>query len=116
MRYGYYSNLAIQEKREKWEKERKRILQRTTNALSRLSKEIKFSEVYLFGSLTHQNRFTENSDVDIAFWGLADEDFFYAMAFLSREIGRDVDVIQLEHHPFKNKIQATGVKKWTKNS
>jgi predicted nucleotidyltransferase len=116
MRYGYYSDIALQEKREKLEKDRKRLLQRTTNVLSRLSKEVKFSQAYLFGSLTQQNRFTEDSDVDIGFLGLADEDFFYSIAFLSREIGRDVDVIQLERHPFKEKIQTTGVKTWTKNS
>jgi hypothetical protein len=52
----------------------------------------------------------------MGFLGLADEDFFYAMAFLSREIGRDVDLIQLESHPLRNKILTTGVKKWTKNS
>lgn len=116
MRYGYYSDIAKKEKREKMEKERKRILKRTTNALSCLSKEIKFSEAYLFGSLILPYRFKEDSDVDIGFWGLADENFFYAIAFLSREIGRDVDVLQLENHPFKDKIQAAGVKKWTKNS
>ena len=116
MRYGYYSDIALQEKREKWEKKRKRILQRTTNVLSRLSKKVKFSEAYLFGSLTLPYRFTEDSDVDIGFFGLADEDFFYSIAFLSREIGRDVDVIQLECHPFRDKIQTAGVKTWTKNS
>jgi len=116
MRYGYYSDLAIQEKREKWEKERKRILRRTNKALGCLSQKIKFSEAYLFGSVTLPYRFTKDSDVDIGFWGLANEDFFYAIAFLSREIGRDVDVIQLERHPFKEKIQTTGVKTWTKNS
>lgn len=116
MRYGYYPDIAIQEKREKREKERKEILQRTTNALNRLSKKIKFSEAYLFGSSILPYRFKEYSDVDIGFLGLADEDFFYAMAFLSRDIGRDVDVIQLERHPFKDKVQTTGVKTWTRNS
>lgn len=115
MRYGYYPDLAIEEKREKWEKDRKMFLRRTVNALDRLSKKIKFSEAYLFGSLTQQGNFREDSDVDVAFFDLSDKDFFYTMAFLSREIGRDVDVIQLEQHKFKDKILANGIKKWTKS-
>jgi len=115
MKYGYYPDIAVQEKREKREEERKRVFQRTCDALKLLGEEIQFSEAYIFGSLIHPYRFRDDSDVDIGFFGLADEDFFRAIAFLSREIGRDVDVIQLESHPLKDKIQTAGVMKWTKS-
>jgi predicted nucleotidyltransferase len=116
MKYDFYSNLAICEKKEQREQERKRILKKTNNALSRLNQKISFSEAYLFGSVIQEGNFTENSDVDIAFRGLTDKDFFRTMAFLSREIGRDVDVIQLEQHPFKEKISTIKFRKWTKKS
>lgn len=116
MKYGYYSDVAVQEKKEKWEEERKRVLQRTVNALNLLTREIKFSEAHIFGSLIHPYNFRDDSDVDIGFFGLADEDFFRAIALLSREIGRDVDVIQLESHPLKDRIQTAGIMDWTKSN
>jgi len=112
MRYGFYPDLAIHEKKEKREKERMLILKRTIEALDCLSKKVNFSEAFLFGSLTKQYSFTEESDVDIAFYGLSDEDFFYTIAFLSQKIRRDVDIIQLENHPLRDKIYDTGVIKW----
>ncbi len=116
MKYGYYSDIAVQEKKEKREEERKRILQRTTDALNLLAREVKFSEAYIFGSLIHPYNFRDDSDVDIGFLGLADEDFFKAIALLSNEIGRDVDVIQLENHPLKDRIQTAGIIEWTKSN
>jgi len=116
MKYGYYSDIAVQEKRVKREEERLRILQRTKNALILLAKDIKFSQAYIFGSLICPYRFKDKSDVDIGFFGLADEDFFRAMALLSREIGRDVDVIQLENHPLKDRIQKREIIEWTKSN
>jgi predicted nucleotidyltransferase len=116
MKYGFYSDMAVQEKMEKREEERKRVLQRITDALDLLAREIKFSEAHIFGSLIHPYRFRENSDVDIGFLGLADEDFFRTIGFLSRAIGRDVDVIQLESHPLKDKIQTVEIIEWTKSN
>jgi len=115
MKYGYYSDIAIQEKQEKREEERKRILQRTFDALNLLAREVKFSKAHIFGSLVCPYKFRDDSDVDIGFFGLADEDFFRAIALLSNEIGRDVDVIQLENHPLKDRIQTAGIIEWTKS-
>lgn len=116
MKYGYFSDIAVQERRAKREEERMRILQKTTNALNLLANKIKFSQAYIFGSLICPYRFKESSDVDIGFLGLADKDFFRAIALLSREIGRDVDVIQLENHPLKDRIQTGEIIQWKRNS
>jgi uncharacterized protein len=54
--------------------------------------------------------FIPDSDVDIAFYKLKDEDFFKAISFLSRRLARDVDVIQLEGHRLEEKRKSTGIK------
>jgi len=50
--------------------------------------------------------------VDVAFVGLRDEDFFTAMAFLSQELETDVDVVQLEASPLREKIRKEGIPIW----
>lgn len=40
--------------------------------------------VYIFGSLTHPNRFTENSDVDLAVSGIPNERFYASFAAVTR--------------------------------
>ncbi|MBM3310127.1 MAG: nucleotidyltransferase domain-containing protein [Candidatus Aminicenantes bacterium] len=79
-----------------------------------LSREISFGEAILFGSLTKKGKFADESDIDIAFAGLADADFFRAQAFLSRDLGCEVDVVQIENSGrLKNKIREDGVR-WKK--
>ncbi|GFP39274.1 hypothetical protein HKBW3S47_00973 [Candidatus Hakubella thermalkaliphila] len=51
--------------------------------------------------------------MDIGFVGLRDEDFFKAMSFISREIGVEVDVIQLEGHRLEARVKREGLK-WTR--
>ena len=49
----------------------------------------------------------------MAFVGLRDGDFFQAIAFLTRELEADVDVVQLEGHPLREKIVKEGIR-WTR--
>ncbi len=75
---------------------------------------ISFEQAYIFGSLAKPYRFFKDSDVDVAFLGLRDEDFFQAIAFLSRELDANVDVIQLEDHTLRDKVMREGIK-WKKS-
>ena len=101
---------ALKKKREEREKSRRKRMTEVHKALDKLSREISFGEAIVFGSLTEKGQFTDESDIDIAFAGLADEDFFRAQAFLSRELGCEVDVVQLEKSGrLKKKIREEGV-------
>ena len=107
-------NRALLREREEREAQRQKQIALVFKALDALSRLISFDQAYIFGSLAKPHRFFKGSDVDIAFVGLKDEDFFQAIAFLSRELGRDVDVLQLEEHPLRDKIVREGIK-WKKN-
>lgn len=104
---------AIAEERERRERRRKERLTAVLEALDRLSRQISFEEAYIFGSLAKRERFFGDSDVDIAFVGLRDEDFFQAIAFLSQELETEVDLLQLEGHPRRGKIIQEGIR-WKK--
>jgi len=101
-------------KTEEREKLRKVSLERIDCALKRLSEELHFEEAYIFGSVTAQYKFSEYSDIDIAFKGLAKDDLFYAVSFLSREIGRDVNAVRLEDLHFRDKVLREGIR-WKKD-
>ena len=91
-------------------RERRKLLARTVSALNKLSSRVKFREAYIFGSITKPYMFFDSSDVDIAFLGLEEDKLFFTVAFLSEEIGRDVEVIELEKAPFKDKILREGIR------
>jgi len=105
---------AIAKERERQEQQRRERLGAAFQALEKLARQVPFQEAYIFGSLAKPHRFFKDSDIDIAFVGLKDENFFQAIAFLSRELGRDVDVLQLEEHPLRDKIVREGIK-WKKD-
>ena len=92
------------------ERKRQEGLAAVFAALDELSHQISFEEAYVFGSLAKPYRFFEGSDVDIAFIGLRNEDFFQATAFLSREIDVEVDVLQLEGYPMGERIVREGIR------
>lgn len=103
----------LERKRREQEEFRLQLIKKLFDTLDKLSQEIPFKEAYLFGSIGKPYRFTKESDVDIGFLGLKDEHFFKAMSFISREIGVDVDILQLENHRLAKKIKKEGIK-WTK--
>jgi len=41
------------------------------------------TKVVLFGSLTNRERFSDRSDVDIAVWGIPDDQFFLAVGLVN---------------------------------
>jgi predicted nucleotidyltransferase len=102
---------AIRDRKEAREKQRLDLLRDALWALDKLTHQIAFDEAYLFGSITKPYHFSNASDLDIGFIGLKDEDFFRAIAFLSRELGTEVDVVQLEGYRMAEKIKKEG-KRW----
>lgn len=101
---------ALAKKKHEREQLRMQLLAASLQALDKLSQLIKFDQAYVFGSVSRTQGFDEHSDLDIAFAGLQDEDFFTAMSFLSREVGLDeVDVVQLEGHRLASTIVKEGI-------
>jgi len=92
------------------EKLRENLLQHIQVALLELSKIVSFKDAYIFGSVINSKTFLPFSDIDIAFYGLKEENFFKTMAFLSGRLERDVDIIQLENHRLEKKILNEGIK------
>ena len=103
----------LRERKEKSERLRLAILKKIEETLAEASTRIKFDEAYIFGSVTKPGRFGEDSDIDIGFYGLSDQDFFKMAAYLSLELGREVDVVQLEGHRLEQKVKAEGIR-WRK--
>lgn len=105
---------ALVREQEEREQQRQKQIALVLKVLDALSQVISFEQAYIFGSLAKPYRFFRDSDVDIAFLGLQNKDFFQAIAFLSRELGRNVDAIQLEGHPLRDKVMREGIK-WKKS-
>ncbi|KHE90420.1 MAG: hypothetical protein SCABRO_03803 [Candidatus Scalindua brodae] len=91
----------------------KKTLKEACNILRKLSEGVQFEAAYIFGSVLEMNRFSEHSDVDIAFLGLDRDELFYVTSFISGKIGRDVNIIHLEDISFKDKILMEGFQ-WKK--
>jgi predicted nucleotidyltransferase len=108
----YLLDEVVERKRKDREKFRLHLIEKLFDTLRKLRVEVSFHEAYLFGSISRPYKFSGTSDIDIGFTGLKAEDFFKAMSFISREIGRDVDVVQLEGHRLAEKIKRDGIK-WT---
>ena len=69
-------------------------------------------KAFVFGSLVRPGHFWETSDVDVAVEEINPENFFQALADLSRTVERDVDLIPLMQCPFANRIREGGIS-WT---
>ncbi len=113
--YDFFVKQAILTRRNNLEILRKDTLTKIQEALDALNRNIQFNEAYIFGSVTNPFHFNEDSDIDIGFYGLKDENFFHTISFLSEFIGRDVDIIQIENFSHLVKKIKEGIK-WTKKN
>ena len=78
-----------------------------------LSELIPGNTVLVFGSLTHRGQFNDASDVDLAFEIQPEGiDTLQLMAELSEQLGRPVDIINMDECRFREKILRTG-DRWT---
>ncbi len=96
MKYGNLVRKAIEKRRQQRETVRQEVLSNVFEALEELTQHVIFDEAYVFGSVTQPYKFRDQSDIDIAFANLQDKNFFFTIAFLSKRLGREVDVVQLE--------------------
>jgi uncharacterized protein len=92
------------------EKIRKKVWMQVEVALDTLSEAYSWDEVYIFGSLIREGKFSSKSDVDIAIKGLNKFQHFSFVGDFSLLLGRDVDVIRLEDCHFSNSITSGGIK------
>lgn len=111
-RFALWERLKEERARDR-ERDRLTLLTKVMEALDRLSRDYKWREAYVFGSLTRPGRFRAESDVDIAVRGLDKFALFAFVGDLSSLLGRDVDVVVLEECPFAETIVSKGFK-WQK--
>ena len=115
METTYVLDRVLAQKRAQREAMRLAVMEQVCQALEKLSESIPFRRAYIFGTVIKPCRFCEASDVDIAFEGLRDEHFFKAMAYLSKALEREVDVVQIEQHRLRDRILREGIL-WTKHA
>lgn len=97
-------------KAEEREQLRLKTIKDTFEAIKRLAEVAFFQEAYIFGSVTEPYQFGESSDIDIAFKKLDRDRLFFAVSFLSRWLGRDVNIVHLENIHFKERILKDGMR------
>jgi len=62
-----------------------------------LKKEFGAKKVVIFGSLVNKSRFHTRSDIDLAVWGIAEEDYLRALGkLLDLTIEFSVDLVRVE--------------------
>jgi hypothetical protein len=103
---------AIAERRARWERERQITLTQVLQLLDEYGPRFSLREAYVFGSVTGAGRFDARSDVDIAIGRIPVASFFEMMTTLSLELGRDVDLVELDKCHFAHRIREKGVR-WT---
>jgi predicted nucleotidyltransferase len=96
--------------KQSYEKIRISILGQICEALTALSHQYGWEEVYVFGSVIQPGRFQPRSDIDIAIKGLDKFQLYSFISDISSSLQRDVDVIALEECPFSEFIIKKGVK------
>jgi uncharacterized protein len=94
------------------EKERQYLLNKTLNWLDTFGSQYGIQKAYIFGSLTQPQKFTHQSDIDIAVEQINPDDFFLVISLISEAMARDVDVIEINKCHFADRIRQTGIL-WT---
>jgi predicted nucleotidyltransferase len=95
--------------------ERERLCQETLAALmpkleaigARHAAEI--SRLLVFGSLLHPERFTRNSDIDVAVDWRRKGDYFALWREMEEALGREIDFRELGDDAFSQRVRAQGL-------
>ena len=103
---------AIAQQNQRWETERQNTLRQVFAILSQAARQFSFSQAIIFGSATYPGQFHTNSDIDIAVIDLPSEHFFDLAVMLSRNLEREVDLVELSKVHFADKIRREGIG-WT---
>jgi uncharacterized protein len=97
-------------KRKEREKLRQLAIARLDKALEVLSEKYSWNGIFIFGSVTREGAFHENSDIDVGIEGLDPLQHHEFVGELSRLLERDVDVVLLEECGFADRIKEKGLK------
>jgi predicted nucleotidyltransferase len=97
------------------EKIRISLLRQVSNALKSIKKKYHWDEAYLFGSVAQEERFRQNSDIDIAISGLDKFEHYAFTAEISELLEKSIDVVLLEECPFAQSIKEKGLK-WNRKT
>ncbi len=100
-------------RREKLEQERQKLIVKTKQWLEEFATEYGINKAYIFGSVTQEGKFHQNSDVDIAIENIYPEKYCLAISLLSSYLEKDVDLIRLDQCHFSERIRQKGIL-WTK--
>jgi len=107
-----YLDEILAKKRSRLEQERQKLLKKTIDWLDNYGSRYGIKQAYIFGSLTRENQFTKDSDIDIAV-EITNADYLFSLiGFISEATERKVDLIQLNNCHFANRIREKGMK-WT---
>jgi predicted nucleotidyltransferase len=109
----YLLDEALIGRKEALERERQATLEQVKQWLAANGSKYGIEKAYIFGSLVRPNRFTKQSDIDLAVEYIEPEQLFMAMTALAEAIGREVDLIELPQCPFAHRIRQEGIL-WTK--
>ena len=90
-RYTATAQARAQDRQKKRAERYRRAWELARKAAHLLQEEFGATQVMAFGSLAHEDRFTLWSDIDLAVWGLADADYFSAVARL-QDLDRDISI------------------------
>jgi uncharacterized protein len=105
----YLLDEAIARRQHDNEQHRQAILVKLWQWLDQFGDRYGMQGVYVFGSLTTLGRFTERSDVDVAFEAIDAAAFFDVIGLLSTELEREVDLVDLGKCHFAQKIREQGI-------
>ncbi|RME41336.1 MAG: nucleotidyltransferase domain-containing protein [Caldilineae bacterium] len=103
---------ALARRRAELERMRKTLLKETQRALESLGPRYGIRRAYIFGSLVAPGRFGPLSDVDIAVEQIDPRQLTEAIGEFSMQLGRRVDLIELEKCHFAHRIREKGLL-WT---
>ena len=101
-------------KRRSIEQNRLNTMDEIWKAIQHLTQRYQWDEIYLFGSITKPERFSQRSDIDIGIKGLNKYQHYRFISDLSGLLEREIDVVRLEDCPFAEAIVKRGVQ-WKKH-
>ena len=89
---------AIKQRRERLEKERRRLIYVVAGTLREIREKYGIREAYITGSLLQSHRWYRLSDVDVIVSGCS-RHVLSIMRDVEKATDKDVDVIDLDNHP-----------------
>ena len=110
-----YLDQILAKQRSQLEQERQKLLKKTIPWLDSYGSRYGIKQAYIFGSITRENQFNKDSDIDIAVEITNADNLFPLIGFISEATEREVDLIQLNNCHFANRIRERGIK-WTPNN